>query len=48
MALAADPEAGSEVRSAALWGRRVQLLDALVTARGGLSRDDELVYAVFE
>ena len=48
MALAADPEAGSEVRTVALWGHRVQLLDALVTARGGLARDDELVYAVFE
>jgi hypothetical protein len=48
LALAAEARPGSDGRTVALWSQRVELLDALVTARGGLARDDDLVYAVFE
>jgi hypothetical protein len=48
LALAAESNAGSEDRGVALWSQRVELLNALLTARGGLARDDDLVEAVFE
>jgi hypothetical protein len=48
LALAAEADLDSNGRTVALWSHRVELLDALVTARGGLARDDDLVDAVFE
>jgi hypothetical protein len=48
MALATDPKTDSDRRTVALWSRRVELLDALVTARSGLARDDDLVDEVLE
>lgn len=45
LAIAQSPETEPDVRAVALWSDRVELLDALVTARGGEVRTDGVVRA---